>query len=215
MQIACYSVCIQIETTSNHVYIADFGLMSRVYHCRSIWWDRKNAKRGPLPSFLSNLSNGKRNGSKVAARVYTYDREIICFPKSFINRNGIVKIPRQSSTREFLVMNKLIGNIRLRSDMSEDEIMAEIRSVFSWPMKKDSLFRYKILQSSGGGCKSLSVRQVSSSYEWTASAVAGKNVGSPVYVIGFGKTRHNAAQIIFYFFSPAGSLPPIEQALQV
>ena len=26
MQIACYSVCIQIETTSNHVYIADFGL---------------------------------------------------------------------------------------------------------------------------------------------------------------------------------------------
>ena len=80
-------------------------------------------------------------------------------------------------------MNKLIGNIRLRSDMSEDEIMAEIRSVFSWPMKKDSLFRFKILQSSGGGCKSLSVRQVSSSYEWTASAVAGKNVGSPVYIL--------------------------------
>ena len=142
---------------------------------------KKDLKPGPLPSFLSNRKT--KSSSKVPARLFTYDREIICFPKTFLSNEGLIKIPRKKSTREYLIINQLVGNIRLRSDMSEDDIMTEIRSVFSWAMNEDSLFRFKILQSSGGGSKSLSVRQVSSSYQWTASTVAGKQSKSPIYIL--------------------------------
>ena len=112
-----------------------------------------------------------------------HDREIICFPKSFINSKGLVKIHRKQSTRDYLVINTLIGNVRLRSDMTEDELMSEIRSVFSVPMRQDSLFQFKILKSCGGGSRSLRIRQVSSSYKWTASTIAGKNSKCPIYIL--------------------------------
>lgn len=134
----------------------------------------------PLPSFLAKQ---KKSMKSVPARVYTYDREIICFPSSFANSRGIVKIPKKKSIRDYLVINKLIGNIRLRSDMTESELMSEIRSVFKVPMDEDDFFRFKILQTSGGGSRSLSIREVSSSYKWTASTVAGKNSKCPIYIL--------------------------------
>lgn len=134
-----------------------------------------------LPSFLANRTVKKK--SNVPTRIFTYDREIICIPQSFLNANNLVKIPRKSIYREFLVINNLIGNIRLRSDMSEDNIMSEIRSVFRVPMNKDTLFDFKILQPSGGSSKSLSIRQVSSSYKWTASTIAGKYSKVPIYIL--------------------------------
>lgn len=115
--------------------------------------------------------------------MYTYDREIVCFPNSFVNRKGLIQIPRKKSVRNYLVINKLIGNVRLRSDMTEDELMSEIRSVFSLAMKQDSLFNFKILQTCGGGSRALSERQVSSSFQWTASTIAGKNSKCPIYIL--------------------------------
>ena len=67
--------------------------------------------------------------------------------------------------------------------MTEDELMSEIRSVFSVPMRQDSLFQFKILKSCGGGSRSLRIRQVSSSYKWTASTIAGKNSKCPIYIL--------------------------------
>lgn len=80
-----------------------------------------------------------------------------------------------------------MGNIRLRSEMTEEEIMSEIRSVFCSPMDKDDYFQFKILQTSGGGSRSLGVREVSSSYKWTASTVAGKNAKCPIYILAQDK----------------------------
>ena len=51
----------------------------------------------------------------------------MCLPKSHADADGLVKIPRK---KELLASNKLIGKIRLKSSMSESEIMEEIRSVF-------------------------------------------------------------------------------------
>ena len=69
----------------------------------------------------------------VAQRMYTYDCDIICLPKSQLGKDGLVRIPRKKSMRDYLAMNKLIGKIRLSSDMSEGAIFREIRSVFRWP----------------------------------------------------------------------------------
>ena len=120
---------------------------------------------------------------KPADRVFTYDRDIICLPNSFLNDEGLVKIPRKQSVRDFLATNRLCGKIRLSSQMTEAEIMDEIRSVFEEPMDFDPLFNFKILQSSGGTSKSLTVPVQSASYKWTASSIAGKNARVPIYIL--------------------------------
>lgn len=98
-------------------------------------------------------------------------------------------IPRKRKAREFLAANKLIGKIRLVSAMTEQEIMDEIRSVFSFPMSNDPLFRFDILQSSGGVSKSLNIPVVSASYRWSAGAVAGKNSKVPIYILARDKLK--------------------------
>ena len=110
----------------------------------------------------------------------------MCLPKSSVNEDGIVKIPHK---KEFLAANKLIGKIRLNSAMSESEIMDEIRSVFRKPMNEDQLFRFEVLQCSGFGSKCLSVPELSSSYEWSASSVAGENPKTPVYILALDKLK--------------------------
>ncbi len=57
------------------------------------------------------------------------------------SRSGIINIPRSTEDRESLARNGLIGKIRLTTDR---EIRKEITSVFSSPMKGDSLFDFKI-----------------------------------------------------------------------
>lgn len=133
-----------------------------------------------MPSmFLSN----KKNRSALPERLFTYDRDIMCLPKAFVGNGGLIKIPRKQCVREFLAANSLIGKIRLTSAMSEEEIMDEIRSVFEVPMDRDKLFRFKILQPSGGSSKSLSAPVRSASFTWTASSVAGKNTRVPIYIL--------------------------------
>lgn len=97
--------------------------------------------------------------------MYTYDRDIICLPKSHsYTVDGLVKIPRKKSVRDYLASNRLIGKIRLHSEMSESAIMKEIRSVFKEHMNNCDDFPFKLLQMSGGGSKTLSEPVVSSTY---------------------------------------------------
>ena len=91
------------------------------------------------------VKKGKGKKASVAQRMYTYDRDIICLPKSQRGKDGLVRIPRKKSMRDYLAMNKLIGKIRLTSDMSEGAIFREIRSVFEGPMDSDPNFPFKIL----------------------------------------------------------------------
>ena len=135
-----------------------------------------------LPSVFMSRRIQKKSKSKPATKLFTYDRDIICLPKSYANE-GLIKIPRKRAIREFLASNKLIGKIQLSSDMTESQIMEEIRSVFYEPMDDDPLFRIIILQPSGGDSKCLNIPVVSSSYKWTASAVAGKNAKVPIYIL--------------------------------
>ena len=126
---------------------------------------------------------GKGKKPYQSQRMYTYDRDIICLPKSELGKDGLVRIPRKKSMRDFLAMNKLIGKIRLTSDMSEGAIFREIRSVFEGPMDGNPNFPFKILQTCGGGSKTLSAPVLSSSFKWTAGAVAGRNSKVPVYIL--------------------------------
>ena len=75
------------------------------------------------------MKRKKHEKSVSTERLLTYDRDIICLPKSFVGDGGLIKIPRQQHLRDFLATNGLYGKIRLTSAMSEDEIMDEIRSV--------------------------------------------------------------------------------------
>lgn len=110
----------------------------------------------------------------------TKDFHLLCLPRSYESRGGTIKIPRGTGIRDYLANN---GKIRLTSDMDEKAIFDEIRSVFRTPMNDCHLFDFSILQQTGGASKSLTVPAVSSSFKWTASAVAGKNAKVPIYII--------------------------------
>jgi len=98
----------------------------------------------------------------------------VCLPNSFC-KHGSTYIPRSKQARDMLGRNGLLGKIRLTSAMTETEIMDEIHSVFEKPMKYNPDFSFKILQPTGGSSKSLSAPALSSSFKWTASAIAGKS----------------------------------------
>ena len=76
--------------------------------------------------------------------MFVYDRDIICLPKQYTS-DGLIRLPRKKEDRQFLVSNRLIGKIQLRSDMKEKEIFKEIRSVFRTPMGFDNQFQFRIL----------------------------------------------------------------------
>ena len=73
--------------------------------------------------------------------------------------------------------------------MSEDEIFKEIRSVFSGPMDDDPLFRFEILQGSGGRSKSLNIPVRSSTYKWSAGAICSKNSKVPIYILAVDELK--------------------------
>lgn len=93
------------------------------------------------------------------------------------------KFHEKKDDQKFLVANKLIGKVRLRSDMEQDEIFDEIRSIFKSPMSYNDNFRFIILQKSGGDLKGLMIPELSTSYRWTATAIAGKNAKVPIYIL--------------------------------
>ena len=82
-----------------------------------------------MPSSFLKKFGGKQNiGSKGKSRYFTYDRDIVCLPLPSDSCSGnVVRIPR---CREVLYEEGLVGRIHLTTDMSEDELFDEIRSVF-------------------------------------------------------------------------------------
>ncbi len=74
--------------------------------------------------------------------------------------------------------------------MTDDEIMTEIRSVFSDAMggHSDRAFRFNIMQSSGGGSKTISAPSMSSSFRWTAQGVAGSSK-TPIYILAIDNLK--------------------------
>ena len=67
--------------------------------------------------------------------------------------------------------------------MTEAEILSDIASVFSNAMEGKDDFPFTILQPAGGASRSLVVPSLSSSFQWTASSVAGKNIKVPIYIL--------------------------------
>ncbi len=127
-----------------------------------------------LSAFLATQKLKARNshgGGKGKERLMSYDRDIMCFPKSYGKQSDLINIPKKRSRREFLAKNKLIGKIQMNSAMREDDIFEEIRACFRRPMRGNDSFRFKILQPSGGDTRCLMVPEVSESYKWSAGAV--------------------------------------------
>lgn len=121
-----------------------------------------------LPSISLKRRSGNTKGKK--PKTTLYDRDIVCLPFSYPSSGGRYAIPRKES-RAFLASQGLIGKIRLSSDMDEDEILREIRSVFSVAMAYDTTFPITLLQWCGSGVNALAVPSLSQSFAWTAREV--------------------------------------------
>ena len=142
----------------------------------------KKARTYPS-SFLHNRGQKPAQCVKGKGKLVTYERDIICLPKSFSRQGNLIDVPRKKEIRRMLAVNKLIGKIQLHSGMEQEEIYEEICSVFSTPMGGADRFLFKILQSSGGDSRNLVVPELSLSYRWTASTVAGRNSKTPIYIL--------------------------------
>ena len=92
-------------------------------------------------------------------------------------------IPRGSGSRQYLARHGLLGKITLTSEMTKVEIFKEISSVFAESFGGRDDFKFSILQSTGGFCKSLTIPRISCQYKWSASSVAGKNSKVPIYIL--------------------------------
>jgi len=145
-----------------------------------------NSRKQPAAPYPSHfmLKRGQSRPLVKKQKVSTYDRDIVLLPpECFVTDGGKIRLPKTKLDWEFLVANKLIGKIQLRSDIDEPRIRAEIRSVFHTPMGCNPAFLFTFLQQSGGGCKFLMVPELSSSYRWTAGAVSGRNAKVPIYIL--------------------------------
>ena len=122
----------------------------------------------PSISYAGKRRSGNTKGKK--PRVTTYDQDIVCLPFSYPSTGGRYAIPRKD-TRANLASNGLIGKIRLASNMEEDEIMDEIRSVFASAMGHDCTFPFSLLQRCGPGINALTAPSLSLSFSWTTREV--------------------------------------------
>lgn len=105
----------------------------------------------------------------------------MCIPVEYARGNE-VSIPR-GKLRATLASKGLAGKIRLNSEMSENEIFAEVRSVFSTVMGNDEDFLFEILQSAGGGTKSLVIPGRSTSFVWTGKQVMATAGRGCIYIL--------------------------------
>ena len=134
-----------------------------------------------LPSsFLKREKTG--SGTTATKKKFQeWDRDIMCIPLEYA-RGSEVTIPRGKLRVEF-ASKGLAAKIRLNSEMSENEIFAEIRSAFSVVMGNDEDFQFQILQSAGGGTKSLVVPGRSTSFVWTAKQVVATAGRGAIYIL--------------------------------
>ena len=66
----------------------------------------------------------------------------------------------------------LIGKVHLSSNMDEEAVKEEIRSVFKDMMSHVNQFPFVFLQSAGKGSKCLVIPSQSDNYRWTGQQVA-------------------------------------------
>ncbi len=97
-----------------------------------------------------------------------------------------IKVPR-GRVRAKLASYGLVGKVRLNTHMSEEEIFAEIRSVFSIPMGDNPDFKFEILQPAGGGSKTLIIPSRSRTFFWTAKQVILSSGRSNIYILAKDK----------------------------
>jgi len=67
--------------------------------------------------------------------------------------------------------------------MKEEEVKAEIRSVFATPMKNNYQFPFTFLQCNGGGSKTLTAPQTSTHFQWTADQVVSLAGQGSIYIL--------------------------------
>ena len=113
---------------------------------------------GMLPLYIPFIFLTKRQTLKgpnfmTKKKVFTYDRDIICLPKSD-GRSSNLPIPRSCTQ---LAKNGLIAKICLTSDMTG----RYFRSVFRGPMDGSSTFLFDVLQPAGGHRESLTIPALS------------------------------------------------------
>lgn len=126
-----------------------------------------------LPSYLKRKKLSTNNPtSKRPKTVQFWDRDIICIPQPSSESKSLHLAYPRGKSRAKLGSLGLIGKIRLSSTMSDEEVLQEIRSVFSVPMGQRADFPFVFLQPAGAGTKTLTVPAVSSSFCWTAQQVA-------------------------------------------
>ncbi len=128
-----------------------------------------------------SIAAQKQKMGKVVKEV-TYNRDIICLPMRYLPKSlkSNVKIPKDRSE---LSRCGLIGKITLSSNMTQEEIFNEIRSVFRTAMGENKEFSFDVLQLTGGKSKDLTVPALSPSYNWTASSIVPKSAKVPLYII--------------------------------
>ena len=125
-----------------------------------------------LPSFIKRSQPGHQ--IKKRKTIQSWDRDIVCLPQSRMNHSAgtsSFSYPR-GRYRALLGKMGLIGKIHLSSDMSENDVKQEIRTVFQGPMGNDLNFPFTFLQGAGEGTKTLVIPSVSPNYHWTAQQVA-------------------------------------------
>lgn len=101
-----------------------------------------------LPSFLRR-NRYEAKPAKRSRSVRSWDRDIICLPQSRHNHSESgISYPRGRYRAELGKMG-LIGKLHLTSEMDEDVVQKEIRSVFRGPMGCDENFPFLFFQPAG------------------------------------------------------------------
>ena len=128
---------------------------------------------------------GARSRSKKPQMIVSWDRNIICILKSDqewrVSKGPL--LPSKEVSSKFRCYGsdwEATSHLYNMSDM----VQAEVRSVFKQAMNGNPYFPFTFLQSTGGGCKTLTVPCVSSSYEWTAQQISRLASGhSSIYIM--------------------------------
>ena len=144
---------------------------------------RRSAAGGPRPK---------------VAKITTWDRTIVCLPKSYLDidgssHGGQIAIPRKR--RGILSQYGLIGKIHMESNWTETELMDEVRSVFKSSMGGQLDFPFEFLVPTGGGSRSLTRASVSATYKWKSKDVAGK-AESTIYILAQKELKDEVCNII-------------------
>ena len=95
-----------------------------------------------LPSYLKRKMSGGGGKGKKKKSVMSWDRDIICLPKTCKKGDNSIPYPR-GKFRARLGMERLVGKVHLTSTMTVEEVGKEIRSAFKLAMDGDCNFPFE------------------------------------------------------------------------